>query len=169
MLENLIYKQKRIGHKGKPFTMYKFRTMYIGAEKDQSKYKNLNEATYPTFKVYNDPRFTRFGKFLSHTGLDELPQFVNVLKGEMALVGPRPLPVSEVKKLDKWMLDRHSVKPGIISPWIFNGYHDKTIEEWMKSDLDYIKKKNPLTDLLYVLRAILLLLNLLLNELTRLV
>ncbi len=95
----ILFCQKRIGLRGKPFLMYKFRTMDIGAETVKRRMVHLNEADGPVFKIRNDPRFTPIGRFLSHTGLDELPQLINVLKGEMALIGPRPLPVDEAKKL----------------------------------------------------------------------
>lgn len=143
----IIYQQKRVGEKGKIFTLLKFRTMTVGAEKTQSKFKKLNEATGPVFKIHHDPRFTGIGKFLSHTGLDELPQLFNVLKGDMELIGPRPLPVSETKKLKTWQQKRHQIKPGIISPWIVNGYHKQSFAAWMKSDIDYIKKKSLKYDL----------------------
>ena len=98
---NVLFFQKRTGKNGKVFKIMKFRTMIIGAERFQKKYKASNESDGPVFKIANDPRFTKFGKLLSRTGLDELPQFINVLKGEMSIVGPRPLPIEEFKKLSK--------------------------------------------------------------------
>lgn len=142
----IIFSQKRTGLNGIPFTMYKFRTMIIGAEKLQTKYKKLNIAGGPAFKIPDDPRFTKFGKILSHTGLDELPQLYNVLIGEMALFGPRPLPIPEAAKLNSWQKVRQKIKPGIISPWILNGYHKNTFENWMKSDIEYVKNKSLETD-----------------------
>lgn len=142
-----FYRQRRIGKNGKQFTMYKFRTMVKGAEAMQKKYARKNEADGPVFKISDDPRFTRLGKFLSHTGLDELPQLFNVIRGEMALFGPRPLPVSEAKHLKPWMQRRHDIKPGIISPWIFEGYHSRPFDEWMRSDIAYAKKKSLWYDL----------------------
>lgn len=144
---SVFYRQQRIGLGGKPFTMYKFRTMSVGAEELQKKYARQNEANGPVFKISDDPRFTRLGKFLSHTGLDELPQLFNVIRGEMALFGPRPLPIAEAGKLTKWQQARHRIKPGIISPWIFEGYHSKPFDEWMKSDIAYAKKKSLWYDL----------------------
>lgn len=143
----VLFRQRRIGKDGKPFTMYKFRTMVAGAEALQKKYAQQNEANGPVFKISNDPRFTRLGKLLSHTGLDELPQLLNVTRGEMALFGPRPLPVSEAKHLKPWMQRRHDIKPGIISSWIFEGYHSRPFDEWMKSDIAYAKKKSLWYDL----------------------
>lgn len=138
----VFYQQLRVGLGGKPFTMYKFRTMVHGAEAMQKRYALQNEADGPVFKIREDPRFTHFGKFLSHTGLDELPQLVNVIRGEMALFGPRPLPEEEAAKLTKRQQERHKIKPGIISPWIFEGYHSRPFDEWMKSDIAYANEKS---------------------------
>lgn len=132
---DLIFKQTRIGQHGKPFTLYKFRTMYPGAEFDQDKYRHLSIGIPPTFKIYNDPRLTPIGKFLYHTGLDELPQLWNIIKGDMAFIGPRPLPVLEAKKLSKKMRQiRESVKPGIISSWALDGSHSLSLDEWLELD-----------------------------------
>jgi len=160
----VLFRQQRVGKNGKPFILYKFRTMSINAEKKQYMYNRLNEANGPVFKIHNDPRFTRVGKFLAHTGLDELPQLINVLRGEMALIGPRPLPVDEEKKLKIWQRARESVKPGIISPWILEGYHTQTFDAWMKSDLAYIKKKTFAYDLRLAVQTIVLLLQFFFKE-----
>ncbi len=138
----VFYRQRRIGLRGKPFTMYKFRTMVVGADGLQKKYVRQNEADGPVFKIRDDPRFTRTGRFLSHTGLDELPQLINVIRGEMALFGPRPLPTAEADKLTKWQQKRHRTKPGIMSPWVLEGYHSRPFDEWMKSDIRYAKEKS---------------------------
>lgn len=143
----VVYRQRRVGLRGKPFTMYKFRTMVVGAEKLQPKLRWANEADGPVFKIRNDSRFTPLGKFLSHTGLDELPQLVNVLKGEMALIGPRPLPPSEVKRMAPWHRLRHAILPGIISPWVLSRYYHSSFDQWMKSDLEYVKSKSLLRDI----------------------
>lgn len=137
----VFYTQKRIGYQGKPFIMYKFRTMIHGAETLQGRYKNRNEVKGPVFKIHNDPRFTAVGKFLSHTGLDELPQLWNVLIGDMAFFGPRPLPVLEASKLKPWQKKRQCIKPGILSPWVLHGYHTRTFNEWMTDDITYVQKK----------------------------
>ncbi len=150
----VLYRQKRVGYNGKPFTMVKFRTMVRGADTLQKKYARRNEAEWPVFKIRNDPRFTRMGRFLSHTGLDELPQLINVLHGDMALFGPRPLPVAEAKKLKPWMQKRHAIKPGIISPWIFEGYHAKPFDEWMESDIVYTQQKSIWFDLTLLGKAV---------------
>jgi lipopolysaccharide/colanic/teichoic acid biosynthesis glycosyltransferase len=150
----IIYLQERIGKKGRTFWLVKFRTMVKNADRQQGALLKRNEASGPVFKIRDDPRFTPVGKFLSHTGLDELPQLWNVLKGEMAIIGPRPLPVEEAAKLTKWQKERHKVKPGIISPWIVQGYHKNTFDIWMKSDLAYIKKKSFFYDMALFVRAL---------------
>lgn len=143
----IFFKQKRTGKDGRIFEIIKFRTMRVGAEKEQKKLASFNEADGPVFKIHNDPRHTRVGRFLFHTGLDELPQLVNVLKGEMAIVGPRPLPVAEEIKIEKkYQSVRRRVKPGIVSPWIVNGYHSMKFENWMKSDVEYVGKKSVIYD-----------------------
>jgi lipopolysaccharide/colanic/teichoic acid biosynthesis glycosyltransferase len=116
--------------------------MIKNADKLQSVYKNKNEVDGPAFKIWDDPRFTKIGKFLSHTGLDELPQLINILKGDMNFIGPRPLPIYEYKKIDLKYKKRSLVKPGILSPWVINGYHKNTFSDWMNSDLNYVKEKS---------------------------
>jgi lipopolysaccharide/colanic/teichoic acid biosynthesis glycosyltransferase len=160
----VIFCQKRVGLRGKIFTMYKFRTMRVGAEDEQAKYRKQNEANGPVFKIHNDPRFTKMGKFLAHTGLDELPQFFNVLRNDMAIIGPRPLPVAEAKKLTPTQQKRHDIRPGIISPWILEGYHQQPFDSWMKSDIAYITRKSFSYDLALTLRTIKLLAGLLYRE-----
>lgn len=163
----LLFLQKRVGVNGQPFLLYKFRTMTVGAEKLQSKYQHLNEANGPVFKIHADPRFTTFGKFLSHTGLDELPQLINVLRGNMSLFGPRPLPLNEAAKLNSWQKVRSSIKPGIISPWIIEGYHKNTFDTWMKSDLTYIQKKSLWYDISLLSKAVVFVVGLFISEVRR--
>ncbi len=150
----IIFRQKRVGKNGTMFTIYKFRTMILSAEKKKSQYRRHNESDGPVFKIYNDPRFTPIGKFLSHTGLDELPQLFNVLRGDMTLIGPRPLPVFEAKKLKPWMRVRESVLPGIISPAILTGSYHKDFNAWMRYDASYVKEKNPQRDLVLCFEAL---------------
>ena len=153
----ILFKQKRVGRNGKVFIIYKFRTMIDGAEKIQGKYKQLNEADGPVFKIRDDPRYTKFGKFLSHTGLDELPQIFNILRGDMSFVGPRPLPVEEEKDVSKsWRGQRKSVRPGIISSWLQNGGHQLTFKQWMFLDLRDIVKSGFLFDLNLIFATVLL-------------
>ena len=160
----ILYRQKRIGYKGKPFMMVKFRTMIRGAEHLQRAYKRKNEADGPVFKIHDDPRFTPIGRFLSHIGLDELPQLWNVLVGDMALFGPRPLPVSEAKRLLSWQRKRQHIKPGIISPWVLDGYHVRTFSDWMRSDCRYVQDKNFRYDARLFFRSLLFMVKLLCKE-----
>ena len=134
-----FFTQKRVGKNGSILTFIKFRTMGKLAERQKGRLLHLNEADGPVFKIRNDPRYTKIGKFLAHTGLDELPQLINVLKGEMSLVGPRPLPVSEARKIPKKYKIRESIKPGITSNWVIKGSHFLSFEEWMKLDEEYVR------------------------------
>lgn len=150
----IFFVQERAGKNGKPFKMIKFRTMIKEAQSRQKGLKNKNEADGPVFKIYNDPRFTKFGKILAHTGLDELPQFINILKGEMSIVGPRPLPVSEANNVAKIYKKRESVKPGATSSWVVMGSHKLPFKKWMELDLEYIKKATITTDLSIIVGTI---------------
>ncbi len=150
----VLYGQKRVGKDGATFTLWKFRTMAPGADKKQQSLRHLNEAKGPVFKIRNDPRFTPIGKHISHMGLDELPQLYNVLRGEMSLFGPRPLPLAEAEKLTAWQRKRHAIKPGIVSPWVFEGYHRQSFAAWMKSDIAYTKHKRVAIDLQLFVKAV---------------
>lgn len=154
---DFIFKQKRAGLNKKPFTMYKIRTMVVNAENLKKKYAHLNEAERPVFKIRNDPRYTKIGKILSHTAIDELPQLINILKGEMAIVGPRPLPLSEAKRIPNKYSRRFLILPGMTSPWIISGAHQLTFKQWMESDVDYIKKKSSIFDIKILLKTLLIL------------
>lgn len=134
----VIFFQKRAGFRGKPFKMYKFRTMYLGADDQKRLLGAANEMTGPVFKIRNDPRITGIGRILRRFSLDELPQLFNVLKGEMSLVGPRPLPLPEAGQCDRWQKRRFSVKPGITCLWQVNGRNLIDFPEWMKLDLEYV-------------------------------
>ena len=150
----IVFVQKRVGKNGNVFFLYKFRTMVVNAQHTQAILRHENESDGPVFKIYNDPRFTTVGNFLSHTGLDELPQLINVLQGDMTLIGPRPLPVSEAKKLKPWMKVRERVLPGIISPAILTGSYHKDFNAWMRYDVSYVKEKNPRGDLMLCFEAL---------------
>lgn len=163
----IIFAQQRIGKNGKPFTIYKFRTMQQNAELQKKYLLRKNESTGPVFKIHDDPRFMGLGKFLSHTGLDELPQLWNVVLGEMALIGPRPLPISEEKKLSAWMKERETVLPGIISPAILTGKYHKSFEGWMKNDITYIRTKTFFSDTVLLLQFIPFIFSLLIKEVKR--
>jgi len=153
-----IFRQTRVGKNKKLFVIYKFRTMVENAEELKNKYSSLNEAQGPVFKIRNDPRYTPFGKFLAHTALDELPQFINIIKGEMVFVGPRPLPTNEAKSIPKKYNARYTVLPGLTSPWVIKGGHSLSFDEWMKLDCEYVTTKNTIVDLLIISKTLLMLL-----------
>ena len=136
----VIFKQERVGLRGRKFYIYKFRTMVQNAEKLKEKLEAMNESDGPTFKIKKDPRITKIGRILRKTGLDELPQLFNVLKGEMSLIGPRPPIPAEVSKYERWQLRRLSVKPGITCTWqIIPNRNEILFEKWMKLDIQYIE------------------------------
>lgn len=135
----IFFLQKRTGKAGRSFIIYKFRTMYVGADRHQHKFSNLNQAPGPMFKIFEDPRFVGIGRFLSKTGLDELPQIFNIIKGEMSFVGPRPLPVREVKKLKSNWHFRHQVKPGIFSQWTLAQNRHSSLTNWLALDHETLK------------------------------
>ena len=137
-----IFKQKRMGKDMRVFTIYKIRTMVNGAEKLKDKYKNLNQYKAPIFKIHNDPRYTSIGKILAKTGLDEILQLINIMKGDMSFVGPRPLPVSEAEKIQKKYIKRFSILPGIIPPWIMVGTKALTTNLWLELELKYMQNKS---------------------------
>ncbi|MCB1125890.1 MAG: sugar transferase, partial [Verrucomicrobiae bacterium] len=145
----VLFRQERSGLNGRPFTMLKFRSMTTDAEQRKSEFEALNEMTGPVFKIANDPRITRVGRLLRKFSIDELPQLLNVLKGEMSLVGPRPLPVSEVARFDDLAHRRRlSVKPGLTCLWQISGRNEVTdFKEWVRLDLEYIDNWSLLLDL----------------------
>jgi exopolysaccharide biosynthesis polyprenyl glycosylphosphotransferase len=136
----VLFRQQRSGLNGRPFTIYKFRTMTTDAEERKKELAALNEMSGPVFKVTNDPRVTSIGRILRRYSIDEIPQFFNVLRGEMSLVGPRPLPVDEVKRFDDFAHRRRlSVKPGLTCLWQVSGRNNVTdFKDWVRLDLEYI-------------------------------
>ncbi|MBN2272728.1 MAG: sugar transferase [Bacteroidales bacterium] len=135
----IIFRQERVGLRGRKFYIYKFRTMVANAEDLKEKLMAQNESDGPTFKIKKDPRITFIGSVLRKTGLDELPQLFNVLKGEMSLIGPRPPLPKEVAKYERWHLRRLSVKPGITCTWqIIPNRNEVRFDNWMKLDIQYI-------------------------------
>ena len=136
----VFFKQERISLNGRRFTCYKFRSMIVNAEDLIPELEKKNEADGPVFKIENDPRITKIGRILRKTSLDELPQFYNVIKGDMSVVGPRPPLLKEVQQYERSQLRRLSMKPGITCNWQVWGRHSVSFAEWMKMDLDYIDK-----------------------------
>lgn len=146
--------QRRVGKDGKIFTMYKFRTMIKDAEAMKPGMKALNEMDGPVFKVTNDPRITKIGGFLRKTGLDELPQLYNVLKGDMSFVGPRPPLPEEVACYTEYQKQRLKVLPGLTCTWqIMPQRNDIAFHDWVEMDLDYIEHRCFLLDLNIMLRT----------------
>jgi exopolysaccharide biosynthesis polyprenyl glycosylphosphotransferase len=135
----VFFRQDRVGFKRKVFKMHKFRTMQIDAEERIKELEGQNEVIGAAFKMTDDPRITRVGKTLRKLSLDELPQFFDVLNGNMSLVGPRPLPIRDVERFDQnWQKRRFSVRPGLTCLWQINGRHEVDFENWMELDLEYI-------------------------------
>ncbi len=142
-----IFTQTRIGLNGKPFTLHKFRTMYPGAEADLCTLLNCNEMQGPAFKIRNDPRITRVGRLLRRSNLDELPQLFNVLKGDMAIVGPRPALPREVARYSDYARQRLRVLPGMTCYWQIQPYRNRlNFDQWMALDMKYINEQSFLTD-----------------------
>ena len=150
----VFFKQERVGQNGRRFTCFKFRSMIPNAEKLIEELKDKNESDGPTFKIENDPRITKIGRLLRKTSLDEFPQFINVMKGEMSVVGPRPPLLSEVKQYEKYQLRRLSMKPGITCIWQVSGRNSISFVEWMKMDLDYIDKWSMGLDAKIILKTV---------------
>ncbi len=150
----VLFKQTRVGKGGRQFTLYKFRSMRDGAEKEQEKLADLNEATGPIFKMRDDPRVTRLGKILRRTSLDELPQFYNILRGEMSFVGPRPPLPSEVEQYQEWHKRRLEASPGITGLWQASGRSQLTFDEMVLLDIYYIENWSPALDSMILLRTI---------------
>ena len=151
----IIYKQARVGLRGRKFNMYKFRTMVVNAEILRKDLEAENEADGPVFKIKDDPRVTKIGKLLRKTGLDELPQLFNILKGEMSLIGPRPPILSETRQYKRWQLRRLSVKPGLSCFWqIKPDRNNIKFEKWMELDLAYIDNWSLRLDFTILLKTV---------------
>ncbi len=150
----VLFRQARYGLNGRIFTLFKFRTMVVDAEKMREDLKAANEMDGPVFKIKEDPRVTGIGRLLRKTSFDELPQLINVLRGEMSLVGPRPPIPSEVKEYDHWQRRRLSMKPGLTCIWQVSGRNDVSFEEWMRMDLAYIDRWSLLLDVKLLLKTL---------------
>ncbi|WP_311592200.1 sugar transferase [Priestia megaterium] len=154
---SVFFSQKRVGKNGKEFNMYKFRSMVSDAEAKLAELLEQNEATGAMFKMKNDPRVTKIGKFIRKTSIDELPQLINVLKGDMSLVGPRPPLVREVNEYTEYQLQRLLVTPGCTGLWQVSGRSNVGFEEMVELDLSYITTRSLTTDIKIIFRTIFML------------
>lgn len=145
--EPIIFKQERSGINGRVFMMYKFRSMIKNAPELHESLLEKNELDGPAFKLKDDPRITKVGKFIRRTSIDELPQLINIIKGDMSIVGPRPLPVYETEQCNEYQNQRLLMKPGLTCYWQVMGRNDIGFNEWVELDLKYIKNSGLLTDL----------------------
>jgi len=150
----VLFKQVRCGLNGRKFTLYKFRSMVLGADMRRKALARQNEMTGPVFKMRRDPRVTRFGRFMRTFSIDELPQLFNVLKGDMSLVGPRPPLPTEVEMYESWQRRRLSMKPGITCIWQVSGRNRIDFERWMEMDLQYIDSFSLWLDIKILFRTI---------------
>ncbi len=154
MKSPVVYMQKRIGRHGKPFDLYKFRTMVMNADELKAQLMDRNEMDGPVFKMKDDPRITHMGRFLRRTSLDELPQFYNVLKGDMSVVGPRPPLPEEVEQYDDYQKLRLLVTPGITCIWQTQPNRNSiAFDDWVDMDLDYIERRTMCFDLKLILKT----------------
>lgn len=149
----VIFSQKRVGKDGKEFKMYKFRSMVVNAEELKKKLMHQNEMSGPMFKMKDDPRITKIGKFIRKTSIDELPQLINVLKGEMSLVGPRPSLPKEVAQFETWMMRRLDVKPGLTCYWQVSGRNNIDFDDWMKLDIKYVEDRSIKLDIKLIFKT----------------
>ena len=150
----VVFVQYRIGKNGIPFKMYKFRSMCLDAEKKLKELEEKNEADGPVFKIKDDPRITKVGKFIRKYSIDELMQLVNVFKGDMSVVGPRPALPNEVAEYDTYAMQRLQVKPGLSCYWQISGRSNLGFEEWMQLDMKYIHNMSLLTDAKIILLTV---------------
>lgn len=150
----IIFVQKRVGLNGRLFSCFKFRSMVQNAESMKTGLADLNEATGPAFKIRDDPRITEIGAFLRRSSLDEIPQLVNVLLGQMSVVGPRPQIPAEVELYEPWHRERLRVKPGITCLWQIAGRSHIGFDEWMRLDLEYVRRRCFKLDLWILLQTL---------------
>lgn len=150
----IIFRQPRAGLGGRTFTIYKFRTMVVDADSRKATLRAFSEQDGPAFKLRHDPRVTRVGRILRETSIDELPQLFNVLKGDMSLVGPRPLPVDESNACHQWHKRRLDVTPGLTCIWQVEGRSRVSFEQWMRMDMAYLRSRRLGGDLMLLLRTL---------------
>ena len=151
---SVFFSQKRCGKDNKLFPMYKFRSMVSNAEELLEELMEHNEMDGPVFKIKDDPRITRVGKFIRKTSIDELPQLFNILKGDMSIVGPRPAIPHEVAEYSHYHKQRLLVKPGLTCIWQVSGRNSIGFEEWMEMDLEYIEKRNLWMDIKLIFKTV---------------
>ena len=149
-----IYRSVRPGMAGKPFSCFKFRTMRESADQIQADLEPLNEQSGALFKIRHDPRLTKVGRFLRRFSLDELPQLVNVIRGEMSLVGPRPLPMRDFERLEEWHKKRYLVLPGITGLWQVSGRSELDFDDLVRLDFLYLEQWSMFLDLSILLKTI---------------
>ena len=150
----IFFAQERNGQYPKTFKMYKFRSMVHNAEELLKDLMDRNEQTGPVFKIYDDPRITKVGKFIRKTSIDELPQLFNVLKGDMSLVGPRPPIPHEVEQYNSYQMQRLAVKPGLTCIWQVSGRNNIGFDEWVEMDIEYIKTRNLWLDIKLIFKTV---------------
>lgn len=150
----VVFSQERVGKDGRLFKMYKFRSMYVDAEDRLKELEEKNEADGPVFKIKNDPRITKVGHFIRKYSIDELMQLVNVFKGDMSVIGPRPALPREVAEYDDFAKRRLQVKPGLSCYWQVSGRSNIGFDEWMELDVKYINEMSFLTDMKIILLTI---------------
>jgi len=149
----VIFSQLRTGKNGKPFIMYKFRSMYEDAEAKRKDLIDQNEMDGPVFKISNDPRITKVGSFIRKYSIDELPQLLNILRGEMSIVGPRPLAVYETELFSDFENMRHIIKPGLTCYWQISGRSNLSFRDWIYLDMKYIAEISLKVDFKIILRT----------------
>ena len=150
----VFFAQERNGKYPKTFKMYKFRSMVHNAEDLLKDLMDRNEQTGPVFKINDDPRITKVGKFIRKTSIDELPQLFNVLKGDMSLVGPRPAIPREVEQYNSYQMQRLAVKPGLTCIWQVSGRNNIGFDEWVEMDIEYIKTRNLWLDIKLIFKTV---------------
>jgi lipopolysaccharide/colanic/teichoic acid biosynthesis glycosyltransferase len=150
----IFFIQNRVGKDGREFMMYKFRSMCTEAEFFLDRLQDKNEMSGPMFKIKEDPRVTKVGRFIRKTSIDELPQLFNILKGEMSIVGPRPSLPKEVAQFTSFQKQRLIAKPGLTCYWQIRGRSDVSFEEWMKMDVKYLEERNTWIDIRLIFMTI---------------
>ena len=151
---SVFFEQNRVGQDGREFKMYKFRSMCTDAEYLLEKLQDKNEMSGPMFKIKEDPRVTKLGRFIRKTSIDELPQLFNILKGEMSLVGPRPSLPKEVAQFTSFQKQRLVAKPGLTCYWQVKGRSNVSFEEWMEMDVQYVTERNTWIDIRLIFKTV---------------